>query len=124
METVRLLSVATGAHALRIGASDFICCTYVLESQDASVTESLRALMFQKQWRARDAIDELGAQYHLTDREQQALRGVASGLGTRALAEQMNIRPSTLRAFLRLIKIKMGAPTRAEMMAKILQRKA
>jgi len=80
----------------------------------------LNALVFERHSEARDTIDEVGARYHLTAREQQALRGLSLGLGTKDLAAEMNIRPSTLLAFLRLIKIKMGVTTRSGILSKIL----
>jgi DNA-binding CsgD family transcriptional regulator len=107
---------------LQIGLDEFICRTYALENQDESLPQGLVALLLEKHWKTRDAIDEIGVQYRLTKREQQAIRGLSAGLSTKALAATMNIKPSTLRAFLRLIKIKMGVLTRADIMVKILQR--
>lgn len=119
----RLADPSSTDQSVRLGFEDFTCRTYNLDMLNESLTEPLVGLLLERHWRAKDAIDEVGARYHLTKREQQALRGLSLGLSTKALAAKMNIRPSTLRAFLRIIKIKMGAPTRGEMMAKILQRK-
>jgi DNA-binding NarL/FixJ family response regulator len=122
VETVQRLSdPSCQEHVLRIGFDEFTCHSYELESHDASLPQSLVALLLEKHCKARDTIDEVGAQYGLTKREQQAVRGLSMGLSTKVLAAEMNIKPSTLRAFLRLIKIKMGAPTRAEIMVKILR---
>jgi len=123
LETLQRLSDSSGREdVLRIGFEEFVCRSYALESHDTSLPQPLVALLLEKHWKARDAIDEVGVQYRLTKREQQAVRGLSLGLSTKVLAARMNIKPSTLRAFLRLIKIKMGVPTRAEIMVKILQR--
>jgi DNA-binding CsgD family transcriptional regulator len=107
-------------HVIRFGIGGFTCRTYRLETVDASLPKPLNALVFERHSEARDTIDEVGARYHLTAREQQALRGLSLGLGTKDLAAEMNIRPSTLLAFLRLIKIKMGVTTRSGILSKIL----
>jgi DNA-binding CsgD family transcriptional regulator len=105
---------------IRFGIGEFTCRTYRLETLDTSLPEPLNAVVFERHSEARDTIDEVGARYHLTAREQQALRGLSLGLGTKDLAAEMNIRPSTLLAFLRLIKIKMGVTTRSGILSKIL----
>ncbi len=122
-EAVRRLSdPACSEHQVRIDLNDVICRTYLLESRDPSIAKPLIAVLLQRHQKSRDLLDDIAARYHLTQREQQALRGLSTGLSTKALAATMNIKPSTLRSFLRLIKIKMGAPTRSELMAKLLQR--
>jgi DNA-binding NarL/FixJ family response regulator len=105
----------------RIGVWKFTCRSYLLESHDVSGVQPLVAVLLERHVEAPDAIERIGAQYHLTTREQQALRGLSLGLSIKALAANMNIKPSTLHAFLRLIKIKMGVATRAGMMVKILE---
>ena len=113
-----------------IGAGEFTCRTFSLDRIEASllerlgpsVTQPLVALLLERQSETHDIFDEVGARYHLTKREQQALRGLSMGLSVKALASKMDIKPSTLRAFMRLIKIKMGATTRAGIMVKILEK--
>jgi len=67
-----------------------------------------------------DAVREIGVEYHLTDREQETLMGVSMGLTSKQLAERMGISPNTVKAFLRLIMIKMGMTTRAGVVGKLL----
>jgi DNA-binding CsgD family transcriptional regulator len=67
-----------------------------------------------------DAVHRAGMDYHLTDREQEALIGVTMGLTSKELATRMNISPNTVKAFLRLLMIKMGVPTRAGIVGKLL----
>jgi DNA-binding CsgD family transcriptional regulator len=68
------------------------------------------------------ALDELSSEYRLTDREREALRGIALGLTTKEVAERMNISPNTVKAFLRLIMLKMSVNTRAGITAKLFER--
>lgn len=105
---------------LRMGKSEYICRTYLLESQDGPLTQPIVALHLERDSSADDAICEIVNKYHLTDREQEVLRGISLGLATKELAERMNISPNTVKAFLRLVMIKMGVATRAGIVAKIL----
>ncbi len=60
------------------------------------------------------------SEYSLTDREKEALIGVAMGLTSKELAVRMKISPNTVKAFLRLIMVKMGATTRAGIVGRLL----
>jgi DNA-binding CsgD family transcriptional regulator len=102
----------------RIGKSDYVSRFYLVESQNGS---PLVAVHLEKDSSSSDAIEEAASKYHLTEREQEALKGILMGLASKELAERMNISPNTVKAFLRLIMIKMGVTTRAGVVAKILQ---
>lgn len=105
-----------------VGVRKFTCRTYLLEMHDPSQVNPLVAVLLEPRVDAPDVIAAIGRQYELTRREQEVLRGLASGLSNQALAAQMSIKRSTLLAFLRLIKIKMGVINRAGIMTKILDR--
>lgn len=129
-DTLQMLYEGDGAadpillKRVRVGVGEFTCRAYILEKQErgAVAPERLVAVLLERVCEAPRAIKELAAEYHLTKREQQALRGIASGISSKTLAARMNITPSTLRAFLQLIKVKMGVSTRAGIMAKILEK--
>ncbi len=106
----------------RRGLSEYTCRAYLVEPSDPSLVEPLVALHLEKVSSATDAVHEIGAKYHLTDREQEALRGISMGLTSKEVAERMNISPNTVKAFLRLIMIKMGVSTRGGIVANILNR--
>jgi hypothetical protein len=50
------------------------------------------------------------------------LRGISLGLSSKVMADRMDISPNTVKAFLRLIMIKMGVTSRAGIVANILNR--
>jgi DNA-binding CsgD family transcriptional regulator len=68
-----------------------------------------------------DPVNRLVSEYRLTKREQQALRGIALGLTTKELAGRMQISPNTVKSFIRLITVKMGVSSRAEIMVRLLE---
>ena len=106
----------------RMGKNEYICRTYLVESHSAVFGESVMALHLEKVSSASDAIHDVGAKFGLTDREMEALRGISMGLTSKEVAERMNISPNTVKAFLRLIMIKMGVTTRGGIVANILNR--
>lgn len=104
----------------RVGAHEYSCRAYLLEPQNSFFSQSIVALHLQRNSLAHDALSEITARYHLTAREEEVLRGISSGLGTKDLANRLNISPNTVKAFLRLIMVKLGVATRAELFAKVL----
>jgi len=104
----------------RVGKSEYICRPYLVEPNNGSMTHPVVALHLEKVSSASDTIHEVAEKYGLTDREQEVLRGISMGLANKELADRMSISPNTVKAFLRLIMIKMGVSTRAGIVANIL----
>jgi DNA-binding CsgD family transcriptional regulator len=64
------------------------------------------------------SVTQAAERYHLTSREQDVLRFLLEGLTSKEIAERMGISPNTVKAFLRLIMIKMGVSTRSGIVSK------
>jgi DNA-binding CsgD family transcriptional regulator len=105
------------------GKDEYICRAHVVEFFDGSLKPVI-ALHLEKDFSASDAAHELGDKYNLTEREQEALRGILMGLSSKEVADRMSISPNTVKAFLRLIMIKMGVTRRAGIVAKILENRS
>jgi DNA-binding CsgD family transcriptional regulator len=58
------------------------------------------------------------ARFNLTDREQEVLRFLLEGFTSKEIGDRMKISPNTVKAFLRLIMIKMGVSTRSGIVGK------
>jgi DNA-binding CsgD family transcriptional regulator len=104
---------------VKVGSKEYSCRVFLLNSSRGS-GEPTMALHFKRVVSFADAIHRIGSEYHLTDREQEVLVGVAMGLTSKELAPQMGISPNTVKAFLRLIMIKMGVTTRSGIVGKLL----
>ncbi|PYM61035.1 MAG: DNA-binding response regulator, partial [Candidatus Rokuibacteriota bacterium] len=59
-------------------------------------------------------------QFNLTRREREALESLLQGLSNKEIASRMNVSPNTVKAFLRLIMLKMEVTSRAAIVAKIM----
>jgi len=98
----------------------YSCRAFVANPQAANGSDSLLILYLKRAHSLVDAIHEIGTDYHLTFREQEVLIGVSMGLTSKELATRMDISPNTVKAFLRLIMIKMGVTTRSGIVGKLL----
>src|ERR1700756_611311 len=66
------------------------------------------------------ALCQVSQQFGLTQREQAAVTFLLRGLSNKEMAKRMAISPNTVKAFLRMVMVKMGASTRAGIVAKVL----
>ena len=105
---------------LNIGGLEYSCRIFLVEPVIGSIQQTMFAIHLRKEASVGDSVNEVAEEYHLTDREREALGGVSLGLTTQALAKRMNISSNTVNAFLRLIMIKMGVTTRTAVVGKVL----
>ena len=106
--------------SFRIGKDVYNCRAFSMVRQNEEA-EPMLALHMQRDTSVPNAIDIVASQYHLTEREQEVLRGIAIGLTSKETAERMSISPNTVKSFLRIIMIKMGAATRSGIVGKLLE---
>jgi DNA-binding CsgD family transcriptional regulator len=105
---------------LRIGKREYRCRAFLVQLQDGPIRRKLLALHLKAVGEHTDRIGKFSSTYHLTGREEEALRGIAEGLASKELAERMRINPNTVKSFLRLIMLKLGVRRRGEILAKLL----
>lgn len=107
--------------SFRLGNCEYICKAFFIEPLDGLFTQPIVALHFERNCDVDDIIQTMALRHNLTNREQEALRGISMGFSSKELATRMNISPNTARAFSRLIMIKMDVRSRAGVAAKLLQ---
>jgi DNA-binding CsgD family transcriptional regulator len=105
----------------RRGKSEYICQAYLLECEAWPLEQFVVVLHLEKRSSIDNAIHKAVMKYNLTERERQALEGISMGLSNKQLSERMNISPNTVRAFLRLVMVKMSVTSRSAIVAKLLQ---
>ncbi len=64
---------------------------------------------------------ELCERFGLTPREQQTVQALLQGLTSKEIAERMKISPNTVKAFIRLVMLKMNVSTRSGIIGKLLE---
>jgi len=65
-------------------------------------------------------LSPVSEQFNLTRRERDALEHLLQGLSNKEIANRMSVSPNTVKAFLRLIMLKMEVTSRAAIVAKIM----
>ena len=108
----------------RAGKRKYTCQAYPMVSRNEHLSGPITALLLQRNTSTVEAVYEVAAQYNLTGREREALEGISAGLTSKELAKHMNISPNTVKAYLRIIMVKMNVNSRAAMVAKILEQNA
>ena len=106
---------------LAAGKREYGCRIFTLTPRSQG-GDPMIAVYVKREISVTEAVHRVGVDYHLTDREQEALIGISMGLTSKELAERMDISPNTVKAFLRLIMLKMGVATRAGIVGKLLER--
>lgn len=99
-------------------ASHYTCEVFLMQPQNG-LAEPLVALYIKREQSVVEAVRRASSLYGLTEREEETLLGIASGLTSRQIAAKMKISPNTVNAFLRLIMLKMGVTTRAGVVGKL-----
>jgi DNA-binding CsgD family transcriptional regulator len=114
----KLADLCAAKTRCRIGKSEYLCRAHVVQPQNGLLLQPIVVLHLERD-SANDALYDIASSSKLTVREVEALKGIIKGLTSKEMGRRMNISPNTVRAFLRLIMIKMGVTTRAEVFAKI-----
>ena len=101
-------------------SGEYVCRSYLVESEEGLLSGRLVALHLERASMGDLVIRDISNRYHLSDREEETLKGVLMGLSTKEVADQMAISPNTVKAYIRLVMIKMGVATRWGIIAKVI----
>lgn len=110
---------------LSSGRRRYLCRAFALglESESPFTTAAFQpsiAALIERGNRAFAELAQVGDQYHLTPREREAMALLLHGLTSKQIAARMRVSPNTVKAFLRLIMLRMGVSTRSGIVGKIL----
>lgn len=76
-------------------------------------------VMFERQSNESVTIAEVSERFGLTAREQETVQLLLEGLTSKEIAERMKISPNTVKAFIRLVMVKMNVSTRSGIIGRI-----
>jgi len=66
------------------------------------------------------AVAQIGQDFELTPREKETVELLIQGLTSKEIATRMKISPNTVKAFLRIVMVKMGVSTRSGILGKVI----
>ena len=109
------------------GRRHYACRTFSLNNNNAPDHPTL-AVILERSGRTSFDAAQVAAQFHLTPRERETLQYLTEGLTNKEIGHRMKISPNTVKAFLKLIMMKMGVSTRSGIIGKtvnpVLQRRS
>ncbi|MGC2479478.1 MAG: LuxR C-terminal-related transcriptional regulator, partial [Candidatus Sulfotelmatobacter sp.] len=73
----------------------------------------LTIVMMERKSHESTTIAEISERFGLTARERETVEFLREGFTSKEIAQRMNISPNTVKAFIRLVMVKMGASTRS-----------
>jgi DNA-binding CsgD family transcriptional regulator len=88
-------------------------------SNGSAPAPGLVIVMFERRTNQAATIAEISEHFGLTARERETVHFLLEGLTSKEIAQRMAISPNTVKAFLRLVMVKMGVSTRSGIIGKI-----
>jgi DNA-binding CsgD family transcriptional regulator len=108
------------AAKVKSGRRTYYCRAFLLNNNGKGPTCSATLVVLERGTSGPVALSQVSKQFNFTQREHQAVALLLQGLSNKEIAESMGISANTVKAFLRMATIKMGAPSRFGIVTKIL----
>jgi DNA-binding CsgD family transcriptional regulator len=103
----------------RSGGRQYICRAFHIDCNVQEDGVFTTALLLERHCSAVTELHDLLLQFDLTPREQETVLLLVEGLTSKEIANRMKISPNTVKAFLRLVMVKMDVSTRSGIVGKI-----
>jgi DNA-binding NarL/FixJ family response regulator len=101
------------------GRRTYWCRSFEVNSMANGHSQVCLAVLFGRASAARSAsLAQLSQRFHLTTGEQEVAEFLLEGLTSKEIGMRMQISPNTVKAFLRLIMVKMGVSSRSGIVGK------
>jgi DNA-binding CsgD family transcriptional regulator len=125
---LRARSLSSGQNAtnpviqFKSGRREYLCRAFLLDHESNRGISNAAAVLIVMERRVSGclAVCQITQRFHLTHREEEVLRLLLQGLSSKEMAGRMRISLNTVKAFIRLVMIKMGASSRSEIAATVL----
>jgi DNA-binding CsgD family transcriptional regulator len=126
-EKIRSELLGNGSSGLKASVVEFVsgrrryvCKTFFVSSSGKFPSQAHRALVLERAPSKMVPLMEIAQQFRLTPREREVLGHLVQGTSSRDIADRMRVSPSTVKAFLRTMMIKMGVCSRSAAVGKAL----
>jgi DNA-binding CsgD family transcriptional regulator len=103
----------------RSGKRRYVCRSFRLEGQANDGGHATVAVLLERYASGVAALSQMSEQFNLTERERETVELLLQGLTSKEIAIRMNISPNTVKAFLRLVMVKMGVSTRSGIVGRV-----
>lgn len=106
------------ASKFQSGRRFYLCRAFRVSSPTEKNFQMSLAVIFERGSPRSVPLEDLWERFHLTAREREVSQYLLHGLTSKEIAARMAISPNTVKAFLRLIMVKMGVSTRSGIIGK------
>jgi DNA-binding CsgD family transcriptional regulator len=102
------------------GKRRYICKSFQVDCNGHYTVQPAFAVLLERdEASSHSALSEISEQFDLTQRERETVEFLLQGLTSKEIATRMKISPNTVKAFLRLVMVKMKVSTRSGIAGKI-----
>jgi DNA-binding CsgD family transcriptional regulator len=107
----------------------YLCRSFPLDltssrGNGSAASSGLLVVMLERKSNGAVTIAEIAQRFGLTARERETVQFLLQGLTSKEIAQRMKISPNTVKAFIRLVMVKMSVSTRSGIIGKIVGPKA
>ena len=102
------------------GRRHYRCRAFSLHSH-SKIPSHATAVLFERGPRWFIDVARVAAAFRLTDRERETVGFLLEGLSSKEIAQRMKISSNTVKAFIRLVMVKMGVSTRSGIIGKFVK---
>jgi DNA-binding CsgD family transcriptional regulator len=106
--------------AFQSGRRAYTCRSFSVNGISPGHAQPSLAVVLERASARSASLVRLSERFHLTNREQEVAQFLLQGLTSKEIGSRMQISPNTVKAFLRLIMVKMGVSTRSGIVGKAL----
>jgi DNA-binding CsgD family transcriptional regulator len=103
----------------RSGRRRYVCRSFRVGCDPRYTIQPATAIILERNATGTVVMGEAAKQFELTEREQETVQMLLQGLTSKEIAVRMGISPNTVKAFLRLVMVKMGVSTRSGIVGRI-----
>ena len=103
----------------RSGKRRYICKSFQVGNKEQNSVQPAFAVLLERDTASSTSLTEISEQFGLTERECETVEFLLQGLTSKEIATRMNISSHTVKAFLRLVMVKMRVSTRSGIAGKI-----
>jgi DNA-binding CsgD family transcriptional regulator len=114
-------SAAKFVTELQSAKRTYLCRSFSLgtEPEGRATARPVLVIILERKGNPTTSMAELRERFALTDREQETVQSILQGLTNKEIAQRMDISPNTVKAFIRLVMVKMRVSTRSGIVGKI-----
>src|SRR5258707_1482610 len=104
----------------KAGRRHYCCRAFLINSHTEEPGQPTTAVLLERGPAGLVPLSQVCQQFKLTQREREVLEYLLQGMSSKVIANRMNLSPSTVKRFVRLIMIQTGGSSRSAIVAKIL----